>query len=155
MLVVDLLGAVLSLVSLGFLALGGYLAALLSLGPEAERDSLATTVASLLFTTAQAVTPSRWQALPALLSRCHWSLRMRQLAAGALCAALFGSYFYLRNIALGSDALAVPCGMTASARAAGDSRRSAHRRKAPRRRPRREGSRGFVPVSPAVRPGLA
>jgi hypothetical protein len=52
---IDLLGALLTLVSAGFLLLGGYLAALRLLGEEAGRDPLALAIASLLLATAEAV----------------------------------------------------------------------------------------------------
>lgn len=52
----DLLGAVLTLLTLGFLGFGGYLLALHALGEEeARRDRLALAVATLLGATAQAV----------------------------------------------------------------------------------------------------
>jgi hypothetical protein len=51
----DLVGAALTLVTLGFLLLGGYLAALRLLGGEAGRDPLGLAIASLLLATAQAV----------------------------------------------------------------------------------------------------
>jgi hypothetical protein len=54
MFLIDLLGAALTLVTLGFLALGGYLAALRLLGGDAGRDPLALAVASLLLATAEA-----------------------------------------------------------------------------------------------------
>jgi hypothetical protein len=52
---IDLLGAALTLVALGFLALGGYLLALRLLREEAVRDPLALAIASLLLATAEAV----------------------------------------------------------------------------------------------------
>jgi hypothetical protein len=52
---VDLLGAALTLVTMGFLALGGYLAALRLLGRDAGRDPLALAVATSLLATAEAV----------------------------------------------------------------------------------------------------
>jgi hypothetical protein len=53
---IDLLGAFLTLVTAGFLLLGGYLAALRLLGgEEAGRDPLALAIASLLLATAEAV----------------------------------------------------------------------------------------------------
>ena len=55
MFLVDLLGAGLTLVAIGFLLLGGYLAALRLLGEEAGRDPLALAIASLLLATAEAV----------------------------------------------------------------------------------------------------
>src|SRR6201995_279835 len=55
MILFDLLGAVLTLVALGFLALGGYLAALRLLREEAARDPLALAIATLLLATAEAV----------------------------------------------------------------------------------------------------
>lgn len=51
----DLVGAVATLVTLGFLFLGGYLAALRLLGAEAGRDPLTLAIASLLLSTAEAV----------------------------------------------------------------------------------------------------
>ncbi|HSS77501.1 MAG TPA: hypothetical protein VLV54_12240, partial [Thermoanaerobaculia bacterium] len=51
----DLVGAVATLATLGFLFLGGYLAALRLLGSEAGRDPLTLAVASLLLSTAEAV----------------------------------------------------------------------------------------------------
>src|SRR4051794_41556354 len=51
----DLVGAALTLVTLGFLLLGGYLAALRLLGDSAARDPLAVAIASLLLATAEAV----------------------------------------------------------------------------------------------------
>jgi hypothetical protein len=55
MFLIDLLGAVLTLVAIGFLALGGYLAALRLLREEAVRDPLALAIATLLMATAEAV----------------------------------------------------------------------------------------------------
>ena len=55
MFLVDLLGAGLTLVAIGFLLLGGYLAALRLLGEEAVRDPLAVAIASLLLATTEAV----------------------------------------------------------------------------------------------------
>lgn len=56
MYLIDLMGAALTLIAMGFLALGGYLAALRLLGTGAQqRDPLALAVASLLLTTAEAV----------------------------------------------------------------------------------------------------
>ncbi len=55
MFLIDLLGAVLTLVAIGFLALGGYLAALRLLRGEAIRDPLALAIATLLLATAEAV----------------------------------------------------------------------------------------------------
>jgi hypothetical protein len=51
----DLVGAVATLVTLGFLFLGGYLAALRLLGSEAGRDPLTLAIATLLLSTAEAV----------------------------------------------------------------------------------------------------
>src|ERR1700710_841731 len=55
MFLIDLLGAALTLVAGGFLALGGYLAALRLLREEAVRDPLALAIATLLLATAEAV----------------------------------------------------------------------------------------------------
>jgi hypothetical protein len=55
MYLIDLMGALLTLIAMGFLALGGYLAALRVLRGEAGRDPLALAVASLLLATAEAV----------------------------------------------------------------------------------------------------
>ena len=55
MFLIDLMGAALTLITTGFLLLGGYLAALRLLGAEAGRDPLALAVASLLLATAEAV----------------------------------------------------------------------------------------------------
>src|SRR5690349_14259551 len=55
MFLLDLMGIVLTLITLGFLALAGYLTALRLLGEEAERDALALTIAALLAATAEAV----------------------------------------------------------------------------------------------------
>jgi len=56
MFLIDLLGAGLTLVAVGFLALGGYLAAVRLLGgEESARDPLALAIASLLLATAEAV----------------------------------------------------------------------------------------------------
>lgn len=55
MAVVDLLGALLTLLALFFLALGGYLAALRLLGEEADRDPLTLAVATLVLATAEAI----------------------------------------------------------------------------------------------------
>jgi hypothetical protein len=55
MYLIDLLGAALTLVAIGFLVLGGYLAALRLLGEEAVRDPLGLAIASLLLATAEAV----------------------------------------------------------------------------------------------------
>ncbi|HEX9945873.1 MAG TPA: hypothetical protein VGG03_28025 [Thermoanaerobaculia bacterium] len=51
----DLMGASLTLIAIGLLVLGGYLAALRLLGEEAARDPLALAIASLLLATAEAV----------------------------------------------------------------------------------------------------
>jgi hypothetical protein len=51
----DLVGAVATLVTLGFLFLGGYFAALRLLGSEAGRDPLTLAIATLLLSTAEAV----------------------------------------------------------------------------------------------------
>ncbi|HEY0515272.1 MAG TPA: hypothetical protein VGH73_25465 [Thermoanaerobaculia bacterium] len=55
MFLIDLLGAGLTLIAIGFLALGGYLAALRLLGGEAARDPLALAIATLLLATTEAV----------------------------------------------------------------------------------------------------
>jgi hypothetical protein len=55
MFLIDLLGAALTLVAVGFLALGGYLAALRLLREEAVRDPLALAIATLLMATTEAV----------------------------------------------------------------------------------------------------
>ena len=55
MYLVDLLGATLTLLALGFLLLGGYLAALRLLGPAAVTDPLALCVASLLLVLVEAI----------------------------------------------------------------------------------------------------
>jgi hypothetical protein len=55
MFLIDLMGALLTLVAIGFLALGGYLGALRLLRGEAVRDPLALAIASLLLSTAEAV----------------------------------------------------------------------------------------------------
>lgn len=56
MFLIDLMGASMTLITVGFLALGGYLAALRLLGAEeAGRDPLALAIASLLLSTAEAV----------------------------------------------------------------------------------------------------
>ncbi|MFY9826245.1 MAG: hypothetical protein WAM82_33075 [Thermoanaerobaculia bacterium] len=52
---IDLVGAVATLATLGFLCLGGYLAALRLLGSEAGRDPLTLAIATLLLSTAEAV----------------------------------------------------------------------------------------------------
>jgi hypothetical protein len=55
MFLIDLMGAALTLVTIGFLALGGYLAALRLLREQAVRDPLALAIATLLLATAEAV----------------------------------------------------------------------------------------------------
>ncbi len=55
MFLIDLLGAALTLIAIGFLALGGYLGALRLLREDAARDPLALAVATLLLATAEAV----------------------------------------------------------------------------------------------------
>ncbi|MFL6233656.1 MAG: ArnT family glycosyltransferase [Thermoanaerobaculia bacterium] len=55
MFLIDLMGAVLTLIAVGFLALGGYLGALRLLRGEAGRDPLGLAVATLLLATAEAV----------------------------------------------------------------------------------------------------
>ncbi|HXT21214.1 MAG TPA: hypothetical protein VN923_10720, partial [Thermoanaerobaculia bacterium] len=55
MYLVDLLGALLTLLALGFLALGGYLAALRLLGGRATSDPLAFAIAALLLSFAEAI----------------------------------------------------------------------------------------------------
>ena len=55
MFLLDMVGAALTLLALGFLFLGGYLAAVRLLGEEATRDPLALAIASLLLATGQAV----------------------------------------------------------------------------------------------------
>lgn len=49
-----------------------------------------------------------------LLGWGRWGRRVPQLAAALLVAALLGSYFYARNVALGAGPLAISCEMTAS-----------------------------------------
>jgi uncharacterized protein YhhL (DUF1145 family) len=49
-----------------------------------------------------------------LLGWGRWGRRVPQLAVALLVAALLGSYFYVRNIALGAGPLALSCEMTAS-----------------------------------------
>jgi len=51
----DLMGVVLTLITLAFLALAGYLTALRLLGDEAERDALALAIAAILAATAEAL----------------------------------------------------------------------------------------------------
>jgi 4-amino-4-deoxy-L-arabinose transferase-like glycosyltransferase len=51
-------------------------------------------------------------ALP--LARGRWSRRVPQVLAALAVAALLGSFFYLRNVALGADPLALVCEQTAS-----------------------------------------
>jgi hypothetical protein len=48
------------------------------------------------------------------LARGAWSRRAGQIVAALLMAALLGSYFYLRNVALGADPLAIACEETSS-----------------------------------------
>jgi len=48
------------------------------------------------------------------LARGAWSRRAGQIAAALLMAALLGSFFYLRNVALGADPLAIVCEETSS-----------------------------------------
>jgi hypothetical protein len=55
MFLIDLMGAALTLIAMGFLGLGGYLLALRLLRAEAGRDPLLLAVATLLLATAQAV----------------------------------------------------------------------------------------------------
>ncbi|HEY4574121.1 MAG TPA: hypothetical protein VIJ26_09165, partial [Thermoanaerobaculia bacterium] len=55
MFLIDVLGAALTLIAIGFLALGGYLGALRLLREDAVRDPLALAVATLLLATAEAV----------------------------------------------------------------------------------------------------
>jgi hypothetical protein len=55
MLLFNLMGIVLTLITLAFLALAGYLSALRLLGAEAERDALALAIAALLAATAEAL----------------------------------------------------------------------------------------------------
>jgi hypothetical protein len=55
MFLVDLLGAALTLIAIGFLLLGGYLTALRLLRGEAARDPLALAIATLLLATAEGV----------------------------------------------------------------------------------------------------
>ncbi|HEV2845220.1 MAG TPA: hypothetical protein VG477_10270, partial [Thermoanaerobaculia bacterium] len=47
--------------------------------------------------------------LTVLLARGNWGRRVPQLGAALLMACLLGSFFYLRNVALGSDPLALHC----------------------------------------------
>lgn len=49
-----------------------------------------------------------------LLGWGRWGRRLPQLAVALLVAALLGSYFYARNVALGAGPLAIACEMTAS-----------------------------------------
>ncbi|HEV2855611.1 MAG TPA: hypothetical protein VHC97_22680 [Thermoanaerobaculia bacterium] len=49
-----------------------------------------------------------------LLSRRPWGRRVPQLLAALAVAALLGSFFYVRNMALGADPLALACEQTAS-----------------------------------------
>jgi 4-amino-4-deoxy-L-arabinose transferase-like glycosyltransferase len=55
MFLIDLMGAALTLIAIGFLALGGYLGALRLLREDAARDPLTLAVATLLLATAEAV----------------------------------------------------------------------------------------------------
>jgi hypothetical protein len=48
------------------------------------------------------------------LARGAWGRRSGQIVAALLMAALLGSYFYLRNVALGADPLAIACEETSS-----------------------------------------
>ncbi len=48
------------------------------------------------------------------LARGAWGRRAGQVVAALLVAALLGSFFYLRNVALGADPLAIPCEETSS-----------------------------------------
>lgn len=48
------------------------------------------------------------------LARGAWSRRAGQIVAALLMAALLGSFFYLRNVALGADPLAIACEETSS-----------------------------------------
>ncbi len=48
------------------------------------------------------------------LARGRWGRRVPQVAAALLVAALLGSFFYLRNLAAGTDPLALVCEQTAS-----------------------------------------
>lgn len=50
------------------------------------------------------------------LARGAWGRRAAQTLAAVLVAALLGSFFYLRNVALGTDPLAVPCEETSAGR---------------------------------------
>ena len=52
--------------------------------------------------------------LAVLLGRGRWSRRAPQLAAALALAGLLGSFFYVRNMALGSDPLALMCERTSS-----------------------------------------
>lgn len=52
--------------------------------------------------------------LTVLLARGSWGRRLPQVAAALAVALLLGSFFYLRNIAVGADPLALPCEQTAS-----------------------------------------
>ncbi len=76
MLLFDLMGIVLTLITLAFLALAGYLSALRLLGDEAQSDPLALAIASLLAATAEAL------AIALLLGLCG-ELRI-ELALGCL-----------------------------------------------------------------------
>ncbi len=49
-----------------------------------------------------------------LLAHGQWTRRVPQILAALAIAALLGSFFYLRNLALGSDPLALTCEQTAS-----------------------------------------
>jgi hypothetical protein len=49
-----------------------------------------------------------------LLARQRWGRRVPQILAALAVAALLGSFFYLRNMALGGDPLALACEQTAS-----------------------------------------
>jgi hypothetical protein len=55
MFLIDLMGAALTLIAIGFLGLGGYLLALRLLREEAVRDPLALAIATLLLATAEAI----------------------------------------------------------------------------------------------------
>ncbi len=48
------------------------------------------------------------------LARGAWGRRAGQIVAALLMAALLGSFFYLRNVALGADPLAIACEETSS-----------------------------------------
>ncbi|HEY0780903.1 MAG TPA: hypothetical protein VGE98_00495, partial [Thermoanaerobaculia bacterium] len=101
MIVVDILGAALTLLSLGFLALAGYLIALRLLGRRADGDPLTLAIATLLATTGAGV------AIPLLLG----ALGLLRLPSALLLALLVVVVLLRWPTRLSPEELRAPCAL--------------------------------------------